>query len=212
MSASDSGPIWLAWARHPPRAILAAGMITVVAVGISLGLNGIQALGWHAATRVTAVLAFALWWLSFTAGPLNRLHPTPSTRALRTRRRALGLAFATTLAIHGLCILMLARLEAGILVADVAVLGGGFGYVMTAAMAATSSDVAVRRLGAKRWRALHLLGQWTLFVVFFVTYGGRFAEDAEYWPGFALVLAAGAIALAARAQSARLRSNTLPTE
>ena len=70
-------------------------------------------------------------------------------------------------------------------------------------MAATSTDAAVRWLGP-RWRALHRLGQWWIFVIFAFSYGGRVAEDLDYWPGATLlVLALGLrIAVYQRARGA----------
>ena len=50
------------------RAIVLAGGLSSLAAGVALGLNGTGNLGWHAATRVTAVLAFPLWWAAFVAG------------------------------------------------------------------------------------------------------------------------------------------------
>ena len=49
------------------------------------------------------------------------------------------------------------------------VYGGGFGFVMLAAMAATSNDASQRRLGAS-WRRLHRVGLYTVWIVFAVSY------------------------------------------
>lgn len=77
---------------------------------------------------------------------------------------------------------------------------------------APASSPTCGRLGATRWRALHRTGQIFVFGVYLVTYGGRVAEDASFWPGLALVLGAGALRLAAALYALRLRSSTLPTE
>ena len=91
-------------------------------------------------------------------------------------------------------------------------LGGGLGFAWVAAMAATSNDAAIERLGRVRWRRLHLAGQILLFGIFAITYAGRVANDRAFWPGLALLLGALGIRLAAALQSARLRSRILPTE
>lgn len=205
-------PIWLRWAETPRRAIGVAACVSLGLVAVVLALNGIAGLGWQAATRLTARLSFPLWLLGFVAGPLHRLAPGATTRALLRRRRAIGLAFATTHAIHGLAILCLASFEPEALAPELDTIAGGLGYVVIAAMAATSSDRAVRALGGRRWRALHRTGQWTLFVIFLATYGGRVAEGRPFWPALGLLLAALALRSAAAAQSLRLRSSTLPTE
>ncbi len=195
----------------PTKAIVLAALASALAVAGALGLNGVGALGWHAAVRVTAVMAFGLWWLAFTAGPLARLAPGAPTRALRTRRRALGLAFATVLAAHGLAILTLARHEPETIAPGPELVFGGLGFVLAFAMAATSTDAAVRRMGARRWRALHLAGHALIAVIFLASYGGRFLRDAAYWPAFALLVVGLALRPADWIQ-ARLRSSKLPTE
>jgi DMSO/TMAO reductase YedYZ heme-binding membrane subunit len=49
------------------------------------------------------------------------------------------------------------------------VIGGGWGFALLFAMAATSNDASQKRLG-KNWRRLHRLGIWTVWIIFAVTY------------------------------------------
>ena len=116
-------PLWLAWANRPGRAIACALAVSVLVMGASLALHGTGSLGWHAATRHTAQVAFPLVLLAFVASAVARLWPGPRTRALLARRRAIGLAFATALLVHGVAILLLARREPGTLDADVSFVG-----------------------------------------------------------------------------------------
>jgi methionine sulfoxide reductase heme-binding subunit len=181
-------------------------------MALSLGLNGTAAVGWHAAARSTAIFAYGFWLFAFSASPLAVLFPNSTTRAVLIRRRAIGLAFTSSLGVHALAILRLATLESEILLPNLSVLGGALGIVFVGAMAATSNDAAIRRLGRARWRQLHQAGQIFLLGVFAVIYGGRFAEDFSYWPGVALLVGAFGLRGAARLQSERLRSTRLPTE
>ena len=48
------------------------------------------------------------------------------------------------------------------------VYGGGAGYVLLAAMAATSNDASQRALGAN-WRRLHVAGIYVLWIIFAAT-------------------------------------------
>ena len=100
-----------------------------------------------------------------------------------------GVAFAAALVVHGGTILMLSRSEPAVIAPGLEVVFGGLGIVFAVAMAATSTDAAVRRLG-KAWRALHRTGQWWLFVIFASSYGGRVVVDADYWPAAAALVAA----------------------
>lgn len=209
-------PFWLAWANRPQRAIAVALGLSLACALATLLLEGRGELGWRAATRHTAQVAFVFFLPTFLASSLARLFPGPRTRALAARRRALGLAFATSLFVHGLAILALAGHSRGVLEPNVAVLGGAFAFVLTAAMAASSNDTAQRRLGMPAWRALHRTGQIVLFFIFSFTYFGRVAEDPArlpgHWPGLALLVLVLGLRLSAAFQSRSLRNRTLPIE
>jgi DMSO/TMAO reductase YedYZ heme-binding membrane subunit len=86
-------------------------------------------------------------------------------------RRYLGLAAAVSHGYHGIFILALYRIPgAGAEETPIAtLLGGSFGFLMLAAMAATSNDASQRRLG-RHWRRLHWAGVWTLWIIFTFTY------------------------------------------
>lgn len=193
-------PFWLAWANRPRRAIGWALAVSLCVVGVTLALEGTASLGWRAVTRHTAQVAFPLFLVAFLASSIARLWPGPLTRALLARRRAVGLAFATAQLVHGLAIVIFASFEPSTFEIDGAFVGGALGFVFVVAMAATSNDAAVRRLGPKAWRALHASGQITLFVIYVVTYAGRVAENPRYAPGILILIAALGIRMAAAAR------------
>ena len=210
--AIRSYPLWLAWANHPRRAIAWSLAVSLVVVAGTLALQGTASLGWRAVTRHTAQIAFPLFLVAFLASSIARLWPGPLSRALLARRRALGLAFATAQLVHGAAILIFACYEPSTFAVDTSFLGGALGFVFVVAMVATSNDAAQRRLGPSAWRALHRSGQITLFVIYAVTYAGRVAENARYWPGLLLLAAALAIRLIAALAARSLRNRTLPIE
>lgn len=196
-------PRWLAWANRPTRAIGWTLALALFVVAATLALHGRGALGWRLATRHTAQLAYPLFLLAFTASALARRLPGPTTRALLARRRALGLAFATALLIHGGAIVLYHRVAGLAFEPDASFWGGALGFLLVAAMALTSNDAAVAWLGRRRWRALHRAGMAWLFVVYAVTYAGRVAQDPAWWPGLALLGAALALRVAAVLPSRR---------
>lgn len=211
-STSSSLPLALRWAENPRRAMCVVLGLSLACSGVALMLNGNAGLGWHAAVRISAIVAFPLWASSFLASSLARLAPGPTTKALRGLRRSVGLAFSVALFVHMLCVLRLGQIEPEILEPSLTSVGGGIGFLLTFAMAATSNDAAIKRLGGKRWRTLHRSGQVYLAGVFFVTYLGRVADEGTHWPAFLIILSVIALRIAAALQSARLRSRTLPTE
>lgn len=205
-------PFWIAWTNRSRHAIGWTLALSLLVVGGTLALHGTAAIGWRAVTRATAQVAFPLFLAAFLASSIARLWPGTFSRGLVARRRALGLAFATAQIVHGLAILVFATRESGVLRLDVEFVGGALGFGFVLAMAATSNDAAQRALGASAWRALHRSGQLTLFVIYAVTYAGRFAGNPNYAPGVLLLALALGIRLAAAFQSRSFRSRTLPIE
>ena len=49
---------------------------------------------------------------------------------------------------------------------------GGLAFALFFAMALTSSDAAVRRLGQARWKRLHRFGAWYIWLIFTQTLAG----------------------------------------
>jgi len=136
-------------------------MLYVVAGG---GEEGVR-LCIRATARTSALLLFVI----FPASALHRRFRNAATRWILRNRRYLGLSLASSHSLHLGFILSLSA--AGTLgeVSSVTLLGGGWGYLLMYAMAATSNDASVRVLGAN-WRRLHVLGIFTLWVIFMVSY------------------------------------------
>jgi DMSO/TMAO reductase YedYZ heme-binding membrane subunit len=148
--------------------------------------------------RYLARAGFLLFLPIYAASPLVRLAPGPATRALVRSRRSVGLAYALVMAAHLTVIVAWYATPEIPLEPDLSVIGGGLGMLLIGALAATSNDAAVRRLGRRAWRLLHGLTLHFLWLIYAVTYLGRVTEGAEYWPGLAATLALPGLRLAAR--------------
>jgi DMSO/TMAO reductase YedYZ heme-binding membrane subunit len=152
------------------------GVAIVLAV-VDLG-GGITDQGLQLLTRHTARFSFALFLVVFVASSAASLTHWPAARMLVRRRRHLGLAFALAHFIHlgaltSFFVLTPAEPDA------IAIVGGGFGYVLLAALAITSNDAMMRRLG-RNWKRLHTFGVYYLWFIFAQSYVGRvFASDSE---------------------------------
>ena len=124
------------------------------------------------------------------------------SRTLLRRRRSLGLACATAHTVH-LAALTTFFAVKGTRPDPVPLVVGGGAYLTLYAMAATSTDAAVRRLG-RNWRRLHTFGVYYLWFVFAVTYGLRTLERGSgYAPFFAAALFALGLRFLARRPRAR---------
>ena len=94
------------------------------------------------------------------------------TKFIRHQRRYIGLSFALAHTIH------LVALTSFFIVMEenpsiVTLIGGGLGYVLVYAMALTSNDNAVKKLGLKRWKQIHWFGANYIAVIFAFTYVGK---------------------------------------
>jgi len=136
------------------------------------GLDGLQALARY--TGRAGLLWFAF---VFSIAPWHRLAPSDRSRAALRARRRLGLAFGSHHFVH--LAALLAYLAASGRELDTGRAAGGVaGYVVIALMMVTSSDAAVRRLGASNWRRLHRGGLWYLWIAFALTYAPRLFGQA----------------------------------
>jgi DMSO/TMAO reductase YedYZ heme-binding membrane subunit len=174
---------------RPTTGALCAGAAALALGAIALGQLGGSAADerWQLAARYTARLAFLLFLPVYVASSWNRLWPSDASRFAMRRRRALGLSFATAHTIH-----LIALTTHSIVASDVpdpaTLVGGGGAFVAMFAMAVTSSDAAVRRLG-RNWLRLHRVGVHWLWYVFAFSYAGRVADGRLFFaPLLALAL------------------------
>lgn len=183
------------WTAALAIAGVAAGAIALV---VPLVANGTDAWGWQMAARYTARLSFFLFLIVYMISPLTRVvTDIPLLQTARRERRGLGLAFAGAHFVH------LGALITAIALSDkppalLTVIFGGFGYVLIAAMALTSNDAAVRRLGVN-WRRLHTFGLHYVWFIFAITYARRiaaFPDMLEYKVLLGLAFAALAFRVA----------------
>jgi len=165
-----------------------------------LSVDGWDADGIRLVIRATARTSLVLFVLAFTASAMVELLPSEVTRLQRRNRRYLGVSFAVSHFIHLAAIVSLAWLDKALfwkLTNLGTIVLAGAAYLFIAAMAATSFDRTAAWLGPRKWRLLHLVGGWYIWISFAVAIGKRVPLDRFYWPMAALILAAGLVRLAA---------------
>jgi sulfoxide reductase heme-binding subunit YedZ len=157
----------------PPTAIaVATALALAIVLAACLTHGGWTYEGAAAAARLTARNSF-LWFLAaWSASALARLWPGGWRTALLRRRRSVGLGFAASHTVH-LGALLVSILVFGHGTKLVTIIGGGIGYLFVLAMAVTSNDASVRRLGPRRWRLLHATGGYVIAGIFAFSYLGR---------------------------------------
>jgi len=176
-------------AFSPPIAIaIATGLALAIATAAYLTHDGWTYEGAAAAARLTARNSF-LWFLAaWSASALARLWPGGWRTALLRRRRSVGLGFAASHTVH-LGALLIALFVFGHGTKLVTIIGGGTGYLFVLAMAVTSNDASVRRLGPRRWRLLHATGGYVIAGIFAFSYLGRVKADP--WLGVPMMTLIG---------------------
>jgi len=137
--------------------------------GLGLLVEGAGESGVRLAIRATARTTGLLFAVVFCTSALRRRWPGPATRWLLRNRRYLGLSAAVSHAYHLMFILALVAMGRIGDTPMATIVGGSWGFVLLGAMAATSNDASQRSL-RKNWRRLHLLGMWTVWIIFAVSY------------------------------------------
>lgn len=199
--------------RAIATACAAAGALALAAVAIGLARGEDPTEGWRLAARYTARVAFLLFLPVYGASAWHRLARSAASRFAVEQRRALGLGFATAHTVH-LGALVAFNVLAGERPDLPTVVVGGGAYLAMFAMAATSTDAAVRRLG-RRWRTLHRIGAHWLWFVFAFSYTGRVAAGQLFFAPFAALAFAGLAARVVAWRRARRRAqspSTAPAE
>lgn len=148
-------------------------LVTSLLLGLSaagIAILGAGEEGERFVIRWTGRASTVLFALSFSASAALRFWRSGATAWLRRNRRYLGVSFATSQTIHLLALAALASASSGFRssVDMVTLIAGGGAYVFTFAMALTSSDAAVRRMGVA-WHRLHRVGAWWIYAVLFFT-------------------------------------------
>jgi hypothetical protein len=156
--------------------------------------------------RSTARTSLILFAMAFAASALVELAPSGFTRWQRRNRRYLGVSFAVSHGIHLVALIALAQTDAELfwaLTNPANIVLAGAAYVLLAAMTATSFDRTAAWLGPRKWRLLHLVGGWYIWISFAVAVGKRLPQGPIYWAMMALVLAVGIVRLVAMSRRSR---------
>jgi len=75
---------------------------------------------------------------------------------------------------------------------------GGIAYAFIFAMAATSFDRSAARLGARRWKTLHTVGSYYIWLIFLITFATAASYDSRYWSGVTILVVIMLIKMVAR--------------
>ena len=160
------------------RATFFATLALVVGLSLafwfSLGMGDGATQDYELFTRYTARLAFFFFLPVFTLSALNQLMKVGFVKALRPKRRLLGLTFGAAHLCHMVAILMLHdQRETWFTADDAAAL---VIYSLLVFQVATSNNWSVRAMG-RSWRVLHWVASYAIFTGFLVTYFARFQEN-----------------------------------
>lgn len=183
--------------------LLALLLLAMAAACLALhpGVEGLRLV-----IRATARTSLVLFALAFSAAALAQLVASDATRWQRRNRRYLGVSFAVSHAIHLAALIALVQIDSPLfwtLTNPANIVLAGTAYLFIAAMTATSFDRTAAWLGARKWRLLHLVGGWYIWLSFAVSIGKRLPQGAIYWAMMAVVIAVGIVRLIAMSRRAK---------
>jgi sulfoxide reductase heme-binding subunit YedZ len=196
-----------------PRASVLAGWPLVgwcslgvfVIAAVELATNGGGEIGWRAVVRATALTSLLLFTAAFTAASAHAMWHTRLTRWTLANRRYLGVSFAASHAVHLLAIVVLAATVPDFTANPTTVVFGGVGYVVLAAMTATSFDRTAAWLGPRAWKRLHTAGVYYLWFIFLASYAPRLSRAPIYLLQTTMLVMALALRLVARRRASTVR-------
>jgi methionine sulfoxide reductase heme-binding subunit len=119
--------------------------------------------------RITGRLGLLMFFISFGASALDRIFTSNWTAYLVRNRRYLGISTAIILWSHFLVILSLSFTAPLWFEASVPwyiLFPGSVTFILVGLMALTSNNAAQRKLGARTWKGLHLLGGYAALASF----------------------------------------------
>ena len=166
---------------------IVGSIVSLMVVGI-WGFYGIDELGMRLSIIATARSSCLLFILPFISSALSGVYPSKLTDFIRLNRRFFGLSFAASHLWHAIAIIGLAivtprhYLEISI--------GGAIGYLFLVLMVITSFDTTASWLGEYRWRILHTVGAYYLWIAFMVAFGKRLHYGSIYYLFMGLLLGA----------------------
>ena len=176
------------------------GWKTTRLVSIILAFVLIGVFTWHgpsedgvrAVVRNSARSSVILFLLAFSASSLHWFFQKHWTAWLLRNRRYVGVSFAVSHFYHLLALVALALwfphpfLDK---LSWITVLGG-LAYLFIAAMSATSFDHTRQWLGIKRWKQLHTVGSYYIWIIFAQSYFLRAIKEVFYIPFVAALIIA----------------------
>ena len=151
-------------------------VLTGVATFAGFALHGFSEEGVRSVVRSSAQIAVVTFSLAFAASSLRRVWASDLSAWLLRSRRHVGVGFGIAHVVHLGALVTLGVAFPDPFVSELDALtigGGGLAYLLLAAMMATSFDRPAAWLGRKRWKRLHTVGSYWLWVIFLQSYVGR---------------------------------------
>ena len=185
--------------------------LLLLAMSVSFVAGHADVEGLRLVIRATARTSLALFAMAFSAAALAQLAANDITRWQRRNRRYLGVSFAVSHAIHLAALVALTQTDPVLfwtLTNPANIVLAGTAYLFIAAMTATSFDRTAAWLGPRRWRLLHLVGGWYIWVSFAAAVGKRLPEGPLYWAMMALTIAVGIVRLIAMSRRSKVALGT----
>jgi len=155
-----------------PTVVYATAAATVIILYLMLGGSDIIESS-RAFLRVSGRLGMGLFFISFGASPLHRIFKAGWTTYLIRNRRYYGISTAIVLWAHFLVILSLSVTASEWFKESAPwyILYSGTGtFILVGLMALSSNNFAVKKMGPRAWKTMHLVGGYMALASFISEY------------------------------------------
>ncbi|MCB0519300.1 MAG: hypothetical protein H6577_07730 [Lewinellaceae bacterium] len=136
------------------------------------------------AIRISARIAAVLFCMAFGASAFHRWMKNSFSFWLLMNRKYFGISFAVVHLIHLCFLLILQQYFHPVfnLAKTSSLLGGGLAYFFVVLMLLTSFPAFSKHLSRQHWKALHTVGSYWIWIIFFRSYLKRALTEYEYVP------------------------------
>lgn len=173
-------------------AFLGTGLATLAVAFAYFADVGMTDRSFDLVLEVSGRVAFVVFMVVFIARPLRQWWPTALSKNLLKHRRLIGVAFAGMHFAH--LFIIFYRIHSmsnfGLVAGNIP---GAVAYLFIGLMFITSFNSTTRALGPKRWRLLHTVGLYYIFLIFDLAV---MLDLKEYYDATGMIDRGGAAVLA----------------
>ncbi|NNE16682.1 MAG: hypothetical protein HKN51_16990 [Saprospiraceae bacterium] len=190
-------------------ALFALKVITVIAIAaiVSSFIFENNEEGFRIQIRWSAKIAALIFSVTFATSDLHYFLNNNTTKFLLKNRPYIGFTFGLVHLYHLLTLIYLQYTFHPVftLAKKSSLLGGGLAYIFLVLMMITTFPSIRNKLDPKNWKALHTMGSFWIWIIFFRSYFNNVVEKERYYFVFGVVVLAFAVRVGKQIKDSKLK-------